>query len=161
MMRPYYQPVPLDTQDILPSLETGLINVVPMVPIIANAGQFYGPAPHMLQLNWVPAVGATVIQRAAWEKIPADLRKPMEEAARTTGEELRRKARRENDEAIAAMQKRGLKVHPVTAESEAAWQRVAEEVYPKIRGRLIPAETFDEVLRLVQEFRAGRNAPPA
>jgi TRAP-type C4-dicarboxylate transport system substrate-binding protein len=161
MMKPYYQPVPLDTKDILPSLETGLINAVPMIPIMANAGQFYGPAPHMLNLNWVPAVGATVVVRSAWEKIPAAIRQPMLEAALSAGEEMRKRARQENDEAVAAMQKRGLKVHPLTPEAEGAWKRVAEEVYPEIRGKLVPAETFDEVIRLVNEYRSSRKAPTA
>ncbi|MCI0418855.1 MAG: TRAP transporter substrate-binding protein DctP, partial [Acidobacteria bacterium] len=47
-----YQPIPLETNDILPSLQTGLINAVPSTPFYALAGQFYGPAPHMLELNW-------------------------------------------------------------------------------------------------------------
>ena len=36
----------------------------------------------------------------------------------------------------------------------AAWQALAESVYPQIRGRLVPAETFDEVSRLLAEYRA-------
>jgi TRAP-type C4-dicarboxylate transport system substrate-binding protein len=132
-----------------------------MIPIMANAGQFYGPAPHMLDLNWTPAVGAAVILRSAWEKIPAHHREPMMKAALATGEELRKKARRENDEAVAAMQKRGLRVHLPSPQQVDAWRRVAEEVYPQIRGNLVPPDTFDAVVSLVREFRAGRKSPPA
>jgi hypothetical protein len=28
-----------------------------------------------------------------------------------------------------------------------------EEVYPKIRGAIVPAEMFDEVVRMLQDFR--------
>jgi hypothetical protein len=44
-------------------------------------------------------------------------------------------------------------VHVATPEVEAAWRKAAEEVYPKIRGAIVPAEMFDEVIRLLQEFR--------
>ena len=38
-----FQPIPLETADILPGLKTGLIDAVPAPPFFALAGQFYGP----------------------------------------------------------------------------------------------------------------------
>jgi hypothetical protein len=51
------------------------------------------------------------------------------------------------------MKKRGLIVHRLTPEIEAEWRKGAEEVYPKIRGRMVPADKFDEVRRLLEEYR--------
>ena len=53
------------------------------------------------------------------------------------------------------MKKRGLKAQPVTPEIAAAWQKVAGEVYPIIRGKIVPADMFDEVQRLLNERRAS------
>jgi hypothetical protein len=53
------------------------------------------------------------------------------------------------------MKKRGLTVQPLDPEREAAWRRLAEGSYPMLRGRTIPAETFDEVQRLLVEYRSG------
>ena len=55
------------------------------------------------------------------------------------------------------MRTRGLKVQPVTPEMEAEWRKVAEGFYPQIRGKIVPAEIFDEVVRLVQEYRKGKS----
>jgi hypothetical protein len=33
---------------------------------------------------------------------------------------------------------------------------MVESIYPRIRGEMIPPEYFDEVLRLRNEYRAGR-----
>ena len=41
-----------------------------------------------------------------------------------------------------------------TPEDLADWVRFTDEAYPKIRGKLIPAEMFDEVSKLVKEYRA-------
>jgi TRAP-type C4-dicarboxylate transport system substrate-binding protein len=59
--------------------------------------------------------------------------------------QMRAKARQEVDEAVAAMKKRGLQVHKPNAEQMKEWNALAENLYPRIRGKMVPAETFDEV----------------
>ena len=57
------------------------------------------------------------------------------------------------EEAIAAMQKRGLKVNKLTSSTETEWRSFFDALYPKIRGNLVPADLFDEVQRLLREYR--------
>jgi len=52
------------------------------------------------------------------------------------------------------MTKRGLQVQKLTPEVEAEWRRAAEQMYPLVRGKMVPAEFFDEVQRLLREYRA-------
>jgi len=155
-----YQPVPLETNDILPGLQTGLIQAVPTVPFYALSGQFYGPASHMLELNWAPLVGGAVVTRKIWESIPDATRKALLEAAREAGEQIKGRSRAEGEESVEAMKKRGLTVHPVSAEAAAEWRASAESVYPQIRGRIVPAEMFDQVQQLLNEYRtsSGKSA---
>ena len=151
-----YQPVPLEPTDILTGLQTKLIDSVPSTPFYALAGQFFGPAPHMLEINWVPLVGGAVVTKKTWDALPAETRAALRAAADEAGVEINKRSRIENDEAVAAMQKRGLQVHPATPEIEAAWVKIAESVHPKIRGKIVPAETFDEVIQLLADYRAGK-----
>ncbi len=148
-----FHPVPLETNDILTGLQTGLIDAVPSPPFIALAGQFYGPCTHMLELNYAPLVGGTVITKKAWEAIPAEIRPALLEAASEAGEQVTAKDRAESDEAVEAMKRRGLKVQPVSPQVAVEWRQLAEDAYPKIRGRLVPADMFDEVVSLLQEYR--------
>lgn len=156
IMKHYYQPVQLDAKDILTSLETRMIDAVPIVPVLANAGQVAGAAKHMVEMKWTPVVGATVIQRKLWETIPADLRAKLAAVAEQRGSEIRARSRKEDELAIAAMQKRGLQVHEVPPAAMAEWEAVAQEAYPRIRGKVVPADFFDESTRLVAEFRAKK-----
>ncbi len=160
MKKAGYQPIPLEPNDILPGLQTGLISAVPAVPFFALAGQLYGPANHMLELNWAPLVGAAVITKKAWEALPLAARDALLTIAHETGEAIKARSRAEAEQAVETMKKRGLKVHPLTPEAEAEWRMVAEDFYPQIRGKLVPADLFDEVRRLLQEYRAsgGRSA---
>lgn len=155
-----YQPVSLETSDILPALQTGLIEVVPATPYYALAAQFNGPAPYMLDLDWAPIVGALVVTRKAWEAMTPAGQTALREAAALAGTKMRANARTEVDEAVAAMVKRGLKVTPLTPELEAEWRTFAAGIYPQIRGRLVPAETFDEVDRILADYRRQASARP-
>lgn len=151
-----YQPIPLETADILPGLQTGLIDAVPAPPFFALAGQFYGPAPHMLDMNWSPLAGALIITKKAWDQIPPDARKVVRESAEKAGDDIRTQARKEMTESVDAMKKRGLVVHEMPPEAEAAWRKLAEDAYPRIRGVIVPSDLFDEVQALLKEYRVGK-----
>jgi TRAP-type C4-dicarboxylate transport system substrate-binding protein len=149
-------PVPLETVDILPSLQTGLINAVPLPPSIALASQVDRAAPHMLDLPYAPLVGAGVIAKKTWDAIPLPAQGVLRKAAAEAGALIKADGRRESVESVAAMQKRGLQVHAVTPEVDAEWRRAVEAAHPKIRGPIVPAEIFDEVVKELRAYRAAR-----
>ncbi|MGO9275258.1 MAG: TRAP transporter substrate-binding protein DctP [Terriglobia bacterium] len=155
MKRMGFNVVPLETNDILPGLQTGLINAVPTAPLYALAGQFNGPCPHMLDLNYAPLGGAVVINKKTWDTISPATQQALLKAAAEAGIDVTKRSRVESDQAVEAMQKRGLTVHHATSEIEAEWRTLAEGVYPKIRGGMVPADVFDEVERLLQEYRTS------
>ena len=148
-----FNPVPLETADILPGLQTGLIEAAPLPPVFALAGQVDTRAPNMLELNWAPLVGACVVRKEAWEKIPADLRAELLKTAAAAGNEIKANGRKESDEAVKAMEKRGLKVTHVTPDLENQWRTAAEVSYPKIRGPIVPPDIFDQALAAIKEYR--------
>jgi TRAP-type transport system periplasmic protein len=155
-----FNAVPLEWSDVLTSLQTGLVDTVPTVPFMALAGQYDMVARHMLEVNWVPLVGATVVTKKAWDTIPADLRDRLEASAARAGQEIQSRSRKESDEAVAAMKKRGLQVHAVSPELDAEWRQFAEGVYPQVRGKLVPADMFDEIMRLLAEYRSKEGKGP-
>ena len=151
-----FHPVPLSTNDLLPSLQTGMVNGFTSTPLVALAFQWFGLAPNMADLRYAPLTGATVIERRAWEKIPPDLRPKLLEASRRAGLRLRSEIRRLNQEALGVMVKNGLKVHKVAPEVQAQWRKMVEDVYPQVRGKIMPAEAFDTVRKFRDEYRAAQ-----
>lgn len=151
-----YSPVSLEPTDILTGLQTGLIDAVPSTPFYALSGQFSSSAPHMLKLNWAPLIGGIVITKKSWDAMSADTQNAVRKAAEEAGVEITKRGHVEADESIKAMTKRGLSVHDPSAEVVAEWAKLAEAVYPKMRGKVMPAETFDRVLELVKEYRAAK-----
>ena len=150
-----YTAVPLETADILPGLQTGMITAAPLPPIFALASQVDLRAPHMLNLNWGPLVGACVVKKDVWDKIPDASREALMAAATRAGSEIRKGSRKESADAVVAMQKRGLMVHDPSPEVVERWRQEAEKTYPEIRGGIVPAEIFDQVKQQIEVYRAS------
>ena len=151
-----YTPVPLETADALAAIQTGMIDVLPSTPYFALATQVYGTAQHMLELNWAPIVGALVLTQKAWAGLSPEGQQALLKAGEKAGLAMRQQARREVDEAVAAMVKRGLVVHRPDEAQLREWQQLAEQLYPRIRGHLVPADTFDQVFSHLKAYRAGQ-----
>lgn len=149
-----YNPIPLETADILPGLRTNLIDAIPLPPNQALLGQVYTVANNMLALKWSVLSGGTIIREDTWNKIDASIREQLMDAAAEAGRKIRASARKEDEESIAAMQKKGLIVHPASPEVEKEWLQLTKTIYPQIRGKKVPEDIFDEVQRLVNEYRA-------
>jgi len=134
-------PVVLSATDIMPSLQTGMIDCVPNVPLYILTARLFDKANHMMDVPWSYTIGATLVRKEAWEKIPADLRPKLLAIAAELGKKADEEVRRLNADAVLAMQKQGLnvvKVDPVP------WRTAMEKSWTVVRGGVVPAEVFDE-----------------
>ena len=109
-----YQPVVLETADVLPGLQTGLIDAVPLIPTWALATQIDSLAPHMLEMRWVPIVGAAIVTRKAWDSLSPAGQEALRQASLKATDDLRAARESSDREAIEAMRRRGLNVHTLT-----------------------------------------------
>lgn len=148
-----FKPVVLETEDILPSLKTGMIEAVPMPPYMALMTQIYVDAPYMLDLNWAPLAGALVVTEKSWQKLDPTEQRALARAAGDAGVSMKASNRRQSDAAVDAMKKRGLKIASVPASLESEWRLVAERTYPALREKKITPQLFDEIVALVAEYR--------
>src|SRR5204863_3805036 len=96
------------------ALKSGMIETVAQPPFFALAGQMYRDARHMLEVNWAPMVGATVISKKKWDTIPESSREALLAAAQTAGARVTRDGGAESLASVAAMKSRGLTVHALT-----------------------------------------------
>ncbi len=153
-----FNPVPLPSTEIATALQTGLVEALGSPPQVAVISQFFNRARYMTDLRWQLLQGATIIAKATWEKIPADIRPELLKISQEAGVRLRKEVRDAEARDIEAMKKRGLTVVPVSAAQRAQWQKLTESIYPQIRGKVLPAEAFDEAMRYRDEYRKQRGA---
>ena len=151
-----FQPVPLAVNDLLTSLQTGLVDAFGAPPAAALAFQWFALTPHMADLKWQPLPGATVVSAKAWSEIPAALRPQLEQAAADACAKLQARIDLLNDQAIEAMRQRGLSVTRVGPEAKERWESlVREKGIPVFVGTRFSREIFDAVQGILLEHRRG------
>jgi TRAP-type C4-dicarboxylate transport system substrate-binding protein len=148
-----FNPQPMPTAEIATALQTGRINAVPLSPQTAVITQYYNYAKNMTDLNFELLLGATVIDKRIWNKIPTDLHAPLLQVMQETGKKLRDEIRKSGERDVDEMKKRGLNVVPIDTKAREAWVKVAESAYPKLRDRVVGAEAFDEAMKYRDEYR--------
>ncbi len=145
-----WRPVVLSATDVIPSLETGMINCVTQAPAYALTTRLFERANYMVDYPISYMIGATVVKKDVWEKVSPELRPKLLEIAREFGGRVDTEVKKLNDDAITVMKKQGLQVVAVDA---APWEKVTMKAWPAIRGKVVPADFFDDFLKLREQAK--------
>jgi TRAP-type C4-dicarboxylate transport system substrate-binding protein len=146
-----FHPVVLSSTDLIPSLSSGMINIISEPPLYAYTTDLYSKAGNMLDMHWGFLTGATVVRKDTWEKIPADLRPKLLKIAADYEAKVRADVRKQNDDAIEQMKKRGLTIN--SPGDIADWQKAAAAGDAVIKAR-VGGSFYDEVKKYRDEYRA-------
>jgi TRAP-type C4-dicarboxylate transport system substrate-binding protein len=148
-----FRPVVLSSTDIVPSFQTGMINCLAQVPAYVLTARLFDKANHMMDYPWAYLIGATVVKKESWEKIPADLRPKLLAISKETNAKIDAEVKRLNDDAVGAMVKQGLKVVKV---EPASWEKAAQRSWPAVRGKVVSEQVFDAAVKARDEARKAR-----
>jgi TRAP-type C4-dicarboxylate transport system substrate-binding protein len=147
-----FRPVVLSSTDLVPSLQTGMIDCVTNVPLYVLTTRMFEKANHMMDVPWGYIFGATIVRKETWEKVPAALRPQLQAISVELGVKVDAEVRRLSVDAVGAMKKQGLQVVSV---DPAPWRVAMEKSWPVVRGGVVPAPFFDEVKALRDGCRAA------
>lgn len=151
-----FNPVPLTTNDVLPGLRTGLVNVVQAPAFMALSSQWFGIANHMLNVRWSAMSGGFVITKKAWSRIPVKYRDELQQSAHKYGEKLQTQARQSTDDAIDIMKQHGLQIYTPGPDTLQMWQDETEKFYPLFKNVLVPEKIFNRVMDLYPKLKQFR-----
>jgi TRAP-type transport system periplasmic protein len=147
-----FKPVVMSATDIVPSLQTGLIDTVALAPLYAFSSRVFERAKYMMDVPWTVLTGAMVVKKEDWDKVPADVKPKLLALARDYGKRISVEVRKMDADALTNMKQQGLVV--VSPPDSANFAKAAKQTYPVVRGRVVPADIFDEVQKLVIEAHA-------
>ncbi|NOT33345.1 MAG: TRAP transporter substrate-binding protein DctP [Candidatus Eisenbacteria bacterium] len=149
-----YSPVSISATDIMTGIQSGMLEAIYITPVVAVALQWFRQTPNMCEQGLAPLVGATVISKAAWNKLSEADRKVVQAAGLKLEAKLEREVPRQDTLSVAVMRSRGLRVVPVSAAQAKEWRTEAEEFAQEMRGALVPAEVMDLARRERDAYRA-------
>jgi TRAP-type transport system periplasmic protein len=145
-----FRPVVLSSTDMVPSLQTGMITCISSAPAFVLSARLFDKANKMIDYPMSYLVGLTVVKKDVWEKIPADVRPKLLAVAKDVNQRVDKEVKRLNEDAIVAMKKQGLEVIKV---DPVPWSKVVEKSWPAVRGKVVNAQLFDEVVKLRNEAK--------
>jgi TRAP-type C4-dicarboxylate transport system substrate-binding protein len=144
-------PVVLSSTDLLPALSTGMIDCVTHLPVYMLTSRAFERARYHHDVPWGHLVGATLVRSDAWERIPGELRTRLLAIAAEVAAKIESEVQRLDADARRAMAGQGLVAVPV---APVEWRSTLERSWPVLRGEVVPAAFFDEVLSARDACRA-------
>jgi TRAP-type C4-dicarboxylate transport system substrate-binding protein len=147
--------VPLTPTDIMPSLQSGMIDAFSATPLSAASYQWFGLAKNMCEMKWAPLIGGIVVTTSTWSKIPPDVAAKLEAAAQQIGSDMQADILKSDDAAMDIMKKNGLTVNPVSPAVEKAWLASVENGIAKGLLKDSAKDLFETVKKYLNEYRAS------
>ncbi|MCC2637769.1 MAG: C4-dicarboxylate transporter [Moraxellaceae bacterium] len=150
-------PVPLSLADVLPSLQTGIIDTVASSPIAAVALQWHTQVKYFTDLPLSYFVGTLAIDKKAFGRLaPADQAVVREVMSRVF-REIDAQNRKDNVSAYGALLKQGIKPVKPTAAEVADWERNGELATAQmIKDGIVSAGAAQQLNTLLATARAGK-----
>jgi TRAP-type C4-dicarboxylate transport system substrate-binding protein len=140
-------------QDVTVQLQNGGLDSFVTSPLVTVSSQWYEQAKYMAEFKFAPFVGGVIVPTSIWNRIPKALRSDLEAAAAVTSERMRAITNTANAEAVSAMEKQGLVVHPTPADAIAEWQEVVARGLTEFVGGKFDVKYYEEAKRILEEFR--------
>ena len=117
-----FRPTPVPQPELLPSLNSGLVDAFYTSPLVAAGFQWFGLAPNMLGVRVAPYLGAIVISDSAWRRIPNNIKDDLLAAAQRVADQIDEEVLDLEEQALVQMQEFGLNVAEATPEVVRAWR---------------------------------------
>jgi TRAP-type C4-dicarboxylate transport system substrate-binding protein len=151
-------PIPLSLDNVLTSLQTGLIDAFYTSPYAATVLQWYTRVKYMVDVPLADAAGAVLISKKYFDTIPPDLQQILLRNGKTYLSKLTRLSREDNKKAIEEMKKRGITLLPVEEKQLQYYIEVGARARRMLVGKLFTEDFLNRVEKSLAEFRKNHKA---
>jgi TRAP-type C4-dicarboxylate transport system substrate-binding protein len=148
-------PISLSLSDVATALSTNLIDCAPATPFGAVAFRWYTRFKYMNGFPSTSILGATLINKDAWDKISPGSQKIILDIARKEHENIVQNMRQDNAKSLVLLKKSG--VHVVRDEGNSKEYEyvlaAAKKARESLIGKLYSRELLDRMFALLAEYR--------
>lgn len=145
--------IPLGIPDVLVSLQTGMIDTVYASPAAAISMQWFTKVSYMTDVPLSYTVGAVVLHKSAYEKIPQALRSIVEEIFRRHLTLLKESVRKEDQKAIGVLTRQGIKLVTPNEKEVKEMQALSLKGVDSLGEEIFSKKTLAEVKAILRELR--------
>lgn len=144
------------TADFLLQMNSNTVDAACVSPIYIAAlwSQLRGKIQYMSSFKVSPFVGAIIFNKASWEKVPEDLKSPLEKVVQDMALQISLDSAKLEDQAIASLD--GIKSPPAPADAAAKWTDLIASKRSGIISQMFSEEflsTMDSALAKVRKSK--------
>lgn len=147
--------VPLSLLNVLPSLQTGVIDGVYGSPLAAVTMQWQNYLKFQLAEPLSYAVGAIAVDKRAFQSLPADIQALQLELGKKYTRQMVLKSRVENDQALQLILRAGVQQTRLDPAEVPGYVQKLTSVWPMLKGSVYPEELLGKVLAITTRLRQG------
>jgi TRAP-type transport system periplasmic protein len=146
-------PIPLSIPDILMALQTGMIDTIYSSPLAAISMQWFTKVSYLTDVPLAYSAGAVVVQKSAFEKIPAAQKGTVEEIFKRNLEPLKASIRGENQKAIQVLTAKGIKLVTPSPADLKEFQAIVIKGIGTLGEDQFSKKTLEEITAFVRTLR--------
>jgi TRAP-type C4-dicarboxylate transport system substrate-binding protein len=143
-------PIQVALPDVITSLETGLLDAVYASPLAALALQWFTKVNYMTDLPLTHSIGAVVVSRRFMEELSEPTGSIVRDIFRAHLARLDTLARRDQLEALAAVEDAGVQLASVPPSEREAFRRLGRSVRQALAGKMLPPWLMETVEQAVK-----------
>jgi TRAP-type C4-dicarboxylate transport system substrate-binding protein len=151
-----FQMVPVNMNDVLVSLNGGMIEAIYQSPISVAGYQLFGVAKNMSTINLAPFMGGIIMNRTAWRRIPDRHKDRLMAICKQIEREIDGSIAKLETEAVNTMSRYGLIINQLNPAQEQEWYRDMARHETELVGPIFDKEIYQKITDILQEYRKGR-----
>jgi TRAP-type C4-dicarboxylate transport system substrate-binding protein len=140
-------PVPLSAPEVLPSLNSGAVNVVSAPALAAEQLQWTPRLDHISEETMVFAIGAMIFSTKRLEALPEDLRTILVDTGKVASSALAERIRKEDAAAFVRLKAR-MSVVKLTDDERSKWAAVFRETVKRLAQGTFPPDLIAKLVKL-------------
>ncbi len=148
-----FRAIPLSFNDLVASLYSGMVDATYVTPLAASAMGMIKTTPHMCNFRIAPVYCAVLVEKKAWNRVPAKYREPLKQCTADIAGEFYDIIKVDEAKALDVMKKNGLQVHDVSDEVAQEWLKLSRDGSTVFSRELISREIYDKIIAIVDEYR--------
>jgi len=148
-------PIPLNIGDVLPGLQTGLVDTIATSPIAAIALQWHTRVSHMTNLPLTYFYAVLALDKKAFTKLSVSDQQHVRQVMEQVFRDIDRQNRRDNIAAFKALQAQGIKLSRPTAAEKSEWQRLGDKATrDMVASGVVSASLYQKLQVQLDRYRS-------
>ncbi|MDR1318908.1 MAG: TRAP transporter substrate-binding protein DctP [Treponema sp.] len=151
-----FQMVPVNMNDVLVSLNGGMIDALYQSPITVAGAQIFGIAKNMSTVNLAPFMGGIIMNRTAWRRIPDRYKDRLQRICKRIEREIDGSISALERDAVSSMTRYGLIINQPDPRQEQEWYNDMARHEAELVGPVFNKELYQKISVLLAEYRRRR-----